>query len=93
MNVNIGHGHQRITRAVMEQMQKVSYVTPSCSTEVRGELGKKLASVVPPGMSKALFTVCGATAIENAMKLLVYTPVVIRLLRGTGHFMAHPMVP
>jgi taurine--2-oxoglutarate transaminase len=53
----------------MEQMQKVSYVTPSCSTEVRGELGKKLASVVPPGMSKALFTVCGATAIENAMKL------------------------
>lgn len=69
MNVNIGHGHQRITRAVMEQMQKVSYVTPSCSTEVRGELGKKLASVVPPGMSKALFTVCGATAIENAMKL------------------------
>ncbi|HQQ97049.1 MAG TPA: aminotransferase class III-fold pyridoxal phosphate-dependent enzyme [Cyclobacteriaceae bacterium] len=69
MNVNIGHGHQRITRAVMEQMQKVSYVTPSCATEVRGELGKKLASVVPPGMSKALFTVCGATAIENAMKL------------------------
>jgi taurine--2-oxoglutarate transaminase len=69
MNVNIGHGNQRITRAVMEQMQKVSYVTPSCSTEVRGELGKKLASVTPPGMSKALFTVCGATAIENAMKL------------------------
>lgn len=69
MNVNIGHGHQRITRAVTEQMQKVSYVTPSCSTEVRGELGKKLASVTPPGMNKALFTVCGATAIENAMKL------------------------
>jgi len=69
MNVNIGHGHQRITRAVMEQMQKVSYVTPSCSTEVRGELGKKLASVAPTGMSKSLFTVCGATAIENAMKL------------------------
>src|SRR6478752_3557918 len=45
MNVNIVHGNQRITQAVMEQMQQVSYVTPSCVTKVRGELGKKLASV------------------------------------------------
>lgn len=69
MNVNIGHGNQRVTKAVVDQMQQVSYVTPSCVTEVRGELGKKLASVTPKGMSKALFTVCGATAIENAIKL------------------------
>src|SRR6476659_1748971 len=43
INVNIGHGNQRVTAAVMEQMQQVSYVTPSCVTKVRGELGKKLA--------------------------------------------------
>src|SRR6476646_4168641 len=61
MNVNIGHGDQRVTQAVMEQMQQVSYVTPSCITKVRGELGKKLASVTPPGLTKTLFTVCGAT--------------------------------
>src|SRR3954462_12488357 len=54
MNVNIGHGNQRITQAVMEQMQQVSYVTPSCVTKVRGELGKKLASVTPPGLTKTL---------------------------------------
>jgi len=41
MNVNIGHGDQRITDAVVRQMQEVSYVTPSCVTKVRGELGKK----------------------------------------------------
>lgn len=69
MNVNIGHGHPRIAQAVMEQMQQVSYVTPSCVTKVRGELGKKLAAVTPPGLSKTLFTVCGASAIENAIKL------------------------
>src|SRR3954469_6408388 len=69
MNVNIGHGNQRITQAVMEQMQQVSYVTPSCVTKVRGELGKKLASITPPGLTKTLFTVCGASAIENAIKL------------------------
>src|ERR1700733_9456455 len=47
MNVNIGHGDQRITDAVLKQMQEVSYVTPSCVTKVRGELGKKLAEICP----------------------------------------------
>src|SRR5438874_13821041 len=45
MNVNIGHGNQRVTEAVVKQMQEVSYVTPGCVTKVRGELGKKLASI------------------------------------------------
>ena len=69
INVNIGHGNQRITKAVVEQMQQVSYITPSCVTKVRGELGKKLASITPTGLNKTLFTVGGAEAIENAVKL------------------------
>lgn len=69
MNVNIGHGNQRVTQAVVEQMQQVSYVTPSCVTKVRGELGKKLAEICPGDLNKAFFTLCGATSIENAIKL------------------------
>lgn len=69
MNVNIGHGDQRVTQAVVEQMQQVSYVTPSCVTKVRGELGKKLAEICPGDLNKAFFTLCGATSIENAIKL------------------------
>ncbi len=69
MNVNIGHGNQRITEAVIKQMQEVSYVTPSCVTKVRGELGKKLAEICPGDLNKAFFTLCGATSIENAIKL------------------------
>ncbi len=69
MNVNIGHGDQRVTDAVVKQMQLVSYVTPGCATQVRGELGKKLAEICPGNLNKAFFTVCGATSIENAMKL------------------------
>ncbi|CAN5637157.1 aspartate aminotransferase family protein [soil metagenome] len=69
MNVNIGHGNQRITQAVVEQMQDVAYVTPSCVTKVRGELGKKLAEICPGDLNKAFFTLCGATSIENAIKL------------------------
>ena len=69
MNVNIGHGDQRVTDAVVRQMQQVSYVTPSCATEVRGKLGKKLAGICPGNLNKAFFTVCGATSIESAIKL------------------------
>ncbi len=69
MNVNIGHGDQRVTEAVVKQMQEVAYVTPSCVTKVRGELGKKLASICPGDLNKAFFTLCGATSIENAIKL------------------------
>lgn len=69
MNVNIGHGNQRITDAIVKQMQQVAYVTPSCVTKVRGELGKKLAEICPGDLNKAFFTLCGATSIENAIKL------------------------
>jgi taurine--2-oxoglutarate transaminase len=69
MNVNIGHGNQRVTHAVTKQMEQVSYVTPGCVTKVRGELGKKLAEIAPPGLTKTFFTTGGAEAIDNAIKL------------------------
>jgi len=69
MNVNIGHGNQRVTAAVVRQMQEVSYVTPSCVTRARGELGRRLAEITPGSLKKTLFTVCGASAIDNAIKL------------------------
>ena len=69
MNVNIGHGNQRVTKAVADQMMEISYVTPGCVTKVRGDLGKKIAEITPGNLTKTFFTVCGATAIENAIKL------------------------
>jgi taurine--2-oxoglutarate transaminase len=69
MNVNIGHGNQRVTDAVVRQMKQVSYVTPTCITKVRGELGKKLAEITPGNLTKTFFTLCGASSIEYAIKL------------------------
>jgi len=69
MNVNVGHGNQRISKAVVKQMQEVSYVTPGFVTKARGDLGKKLAKICPGDLNKAFFTLCGATSIENAIKL------------------------
>jgi len=69
MSVNIGHGDQRVTDAVVEQMQKVSFVTPSCTTEVRAKLSRKLAEICPGDLNKAFYTLCGTSSIDNAIKL------------------------
>ncbi|MFN0212794.1 MAG: aminotransferase class III-fold pyridoxal phosphate-dependent enzyme [Saprospiraceae bacterium] len=69
MNVNIGHGNQRITEAVKRQMEQISYAYPGMVTDVRAALGKKLAEIVPGNLSKTLFTLGGSEAIENAIKL------------------------
>lgn len=69
MNVNIGHGDQRITEAVAQQMKELSYVYPGMATKVRGALGRKLAEITPGNLTKTFFTLGGAEAIENAIKL------------------------
>ncbi len=74
MNVNIGHGNKRITEAVAKQMKEVSYVYPGMATDVRGRLGKKIAEITPGNLTKTFFTLGGAEAIENAIKLArIYT--------------------
>lgn len=69
MNVNIGHGHPKVGEAVARQMNELSYVFPGMATEVRGALGKKLAEISPGKLKKTFFTLGGAEAIENAIKL------------------------
>ena len=69
MNVNIGHGDQRVTDAVMRQMQEVSYVHPGMTTEARAKLGRKLSEITPGTLNRTFFTNGGTEAVEHAMKL------------------------
>ncbi len=69
MNVNIGHGNQRITEAVQTQMKDLSFVSPSIGTKPRGDLGKLISEIAPGNLNKSLFTLGGAEAIENAIKM------------------------
>lgn len=66
---NIGHGDERVNKAIMDQMSKVHYVQPTNVTKVRGELGELISSVTPGDLNKTLFTTGGAEAVENAMKM------------------------
>ena len=69
MSVNIGHGDLRVIAAITEQAQKVTYVTPSLTTEVRARLGAKLAELAPGDIDAFFFTNAGAEANENAFKI------------------------
>ena len=69
MSVNIGHGDARVIAAMTEQAQKVTYVTPSLTTEARARLGAKLAEISPGDIDAFFFTNGGAEANENAFKI------------------------
>jgi taurine---2-oxoglutarate transaminase len=69
MSVNIGHGDRRVIDAISAQANQLQFVQPAFATEVRARLGAKLAEVLPGDMDKVFFTLGGAEAIENAIKL------------------------
>ena len=69
MSVNIGHGDRRVIDAINEQAAKLQFVQPAFATEIRGKLGAKLAEIMPGDLDKVFFTLGGAEAIENAIKL------------------------
>ena len=69
MSVNAGHGDPRIIEAIKRQAEKLAYVNPFLAHEPRALLGKKLAELLPGDIDKVFFTLGGADANENAVKL------------------------
>ncbi|MDQ6883020.1 MAG: aminotransferase class III-fold pyridoxal phosphate-dependent enzyme [Candidatus Dormibacteraeota bacterium] len=69
MSVNAGHGDRRIIDAIRNQAEKLSYANPFMAHEPRARLGKKLAELMPGDMNKVFFTLGGAEANENAIKI------------------------
>jgi taurine--2-oxoglutarate transaminase len=69
MSVNIGHGDRRVIDAITAQAMKLQYVQPAFATEPRARLGQKLAEILPGDMDKVFFTLGGAEAVENAIKI------------------------
>jgi len=69
MNTNIGHQHPKVVEAIQKQAAEVCFVHPGNTTEVRALLGKKLAEVTPGDLKKTFFTLGGAEANENAIKI------------------------
>lgn len=69
MSVNIGHGDERIIKAIQDQVATLAYVNPSMVTEPRARLGAKLAELCPGDIDCFFFTNGGAEATENAIRI------------------------
>ncbi len=70
MCVNIGHGNRRVIAAIQAQLEALPYAAPGMATAVRARAAQAIAGLTPGGaLSKVLFTLGGADANENAVKL------------------------
>jgi taurine--2-oxoglutarate transaminase len=69
MCVNIGHGDSRVIEAIVEQARLLPYAAPGMTTRPRALLGQLLTDITPGSLDHFLFTLGGADANENAIKL------------------------
>jgi taurine--2-oxoglutarate transaminase len=69
VNLNIGHQHPKVVQAIKDQADKLCYVAPQFAEESRGKLAKRIIGLLPDEFGKCFFTVGGADANENAIKI------------------------
>src|SRR5258706_2086404 len=69
MCVNIGHGDERVIRAISEQAATLAYANPFMATEVRARLAVKLAEITPGDIDAFFFTNGGAGTNADAVRL------------------------
>jgi len=70
MCVNIGHGDERIIKAMQDQIAELPYAAPGMTTKIRAIASKAVADITPrQALTKVLFTLGGADSNENAIKL------------------------
>jgi taurine--2-oxoglutarate transaminase len=69
MCVNLGHGDERVINAIIAQARQLPYAGPPMTSKPRAALGALLSEITPGDLNKFLFTLGGADANENAIRL------------------------
>ncbi|MEE2643961.1 MAG: aminotransferase class III-fold pyridoxal phosphate-dependent enzyme [Myxococcota bacterium] len=69
MSVNVGHSHPKVLAAMKRQLDELVYVFPGTATQVRARLSKKLAELTPGDIDCFFFTLGGAEANENTVRM------------------------
>ena len=71
--VNIGHHRQEMADAISEQIMKLGYASPwDLTNEVAPRLADELAKRSPGDLNHVLFTTCGSTAVDSALRFVQY---------------------
>ena len=69
VNVNIGHQHPKVVRAIQEQAARLCTVAPQHANDQRSEAARLIVELAPGDLTKVFFTNGGADAIENAVRM------------------------
>lgn len=69
---NLGHGHPKLIQAIQDAVAKVQFLYPGLAHESKGRLAKRLTEIAPGDAAKVFFTLGGAEANENAIKIARY---------------------
>src|SRR5688572_26784037 len=67
--VNAGHGQKRIVEAIKRQADELCLSAPNAVFPAKTELAERLIAMAGRGFSKVFFTLGGAEANENAIKI------------------------
>ncbi len=66
---NLGHGHPKMVAAIQRQAAELCLAPPTAVYPAKTELAARLLAMAPEGFSKVFFTLGGAEATENAIKI------------------------
>lgn len=69
VNLNIGYGNEKVADAIAEQAHKLPFIGPGYAVDVKSELARRIIELAPDNMQKVFFTLGGADANENALKI------------------------
>jgi taurine--2-oxoglutarate transaminase len=68
VNSNLGHGHKKLIQAIKDQAEKMAFMGPGYSVDVRSEAAQRLVELSGLEGAKIFFVNAGAEANENAIK-------------------------
>lgn len=69
VNLNAGFQHPMVVKAIKDQADRMCTVAPQFVSDVRSKLAKRIVDLLPEAFGKCFFTVGGADANENAVKM------------------------
>lgn len=69
VNLNIGFGNEKVADAIAEQAHKLPFIGPGYAVDVKSELSRRIVELAGDNFSKVFFTLGGADANENALKI------------------------
>ena len=67
---NIGHKNKKVLNAIKTQVEKLAYIKPQFTSDIRGALAEKIIKdFAPDNMGKVMFSLGGAESNEYAIRM------------------------